>query len=172
MVGFNVQVSRCQFNGYMAVAKVVGRTHEVKWSTMFRTRGDAQYRLIGGNDTQQIALCADQHVTATQHTPTGYEYAHHIALTGGGIKTAFLPDIPVQADTRCAAQQSVGQASTLWEYFVEQLHGGLKQKVALRHGQLYCRLTHQQLTIGAHGVALWIDVHDGQVAVVHHVTFA
>lgn len=47
-----------------------------------------------------------------------------------------------------------------------------KQKVALRHWQHFGGFASQELTVGAHFVSFWIDLHVGSITIQNHVLLA
>ena len=71
VVGFNLQVIGLQLYGYMAVAQVVGRAHQVKGAAMFGAGADSQYLLRCGDDAHHGAIFGHQHITASHGLPMG-----------------------------------------------------------------------------------------------------
>ena len=95
MVGFDFQVIGLQFNGYMAVAQVIGGAGQVKRRAVRCAMGDAQHALWRGQHLEQRAVFAHQHIATTHHLAALQKHAYLPPSTVGGFKAAFLPHIPV-----------------------------------------------------------------------------
>lgn len=113
MVRLDLQVIGLQLDLDMAVAQVVGGAHEVKGAAMFGTRCDDQYRLRGSLYPDHGAIFSHQHVATADHGAAWQEHTQRTSLAVGGIKAAFLPNVPVQLDGGGALEQNGGQTLAL-----------------------------------------------------------
>ena len=87
MVGLDLQVVGLQFDGYVAVAQVVGGAGQVKGRAVFCASGDAQHGLRRGLHPHQRAVFGHQHITAAHHGATGQEHTQGTALAVGGAQS-------------------------------------------------------------------------------------
>ena len=67
VVGFNLQVIRLEFNGYVPIAQMVGGADQVVRRSMLAAMCDAQHRLWCSDDAHQRTVVEHQHVATTYH---------------------------------------------------------------------------------------------------------
>ena len=130
MVGLNFQVVGLQFDGHMAVAQVVGSTHQVKDRAVGGAGGDLQHALGCGNRTDQRAVFGHQYVAAAHGLAARQEDGQFAPLAVGGGKARFLAHVPVQLDGGGALQQHFGQALALGKQFMDGQHTFTFKKVS------------------------------------------
>ena len=99
MVGFDLEVICLQFDGDMAIAQVVSRTHEVKRRAVVRVMGDAQHRLRRRHHLEQRTIFAHQHIPAANGAAPRKKHTHLAAGVVKGFKPTFLTHIPIEGDT-------------------------------------------------------------------------
>ena len=73
----------------------------------------------------QRTILGHQHVASTDHSAAWQEDAQCSALTVGGVKAAFLADVPIQRDRGGALDQDGGQSAALGDQFVDGQHEGV-----------------------------------------------
>ena len=117
MVGFDLEVICLQFDGDMAIAQVVSRTHEVKRRAVVRVMGDAQHRLRRCHHFEQGTVFAHQHITPAHGTASGKKHTHLATGVVMGFKPTFLTHIPIEGDTGRASEQGFGQSMALPKVF-------------------------------------------------------
>lgn len=86
MVWFDLQVVGLQFNGNVAVAQVVGRTHQVKGCAVLCAGSDFEHALGGGNHTDHGAVFGHQYVTAAHGLTTWQKNGQFTPLAVSGCK--------------------------------------------------------------------------------------
>ena len=123
VVGFDLQVVGLELDGHVPVAQVVGRADQVVGRAVLGAMGDFEHRLGRRNHPHQRAVFSHQHVPATHSGATRQKNPERAPCGVGGVKTAFLPYIPVQFDSGCALEQRRGQAGALGDEF-----GGLEHQ--------------------------------------------
>ena len=80
MIGLNFQVIGLQLNRHMAVAQVVGGTHQIKRAAMRSAGRDVQHFLWCCNDAHHEAILGHQHITTAHSLATGQENGQLTAL--------------------------------------------------------------------------------------------
>ena len=122
MVRFDLQVVRLQFDLHMAVAQVVGRTHQVERRAMRGARRDDQHRLGCRHHADHGTVFGYQHITSANRGAAWQEHAQGSPLVVGGIEATFLAHIPVEFDGGGTLEQHRGQTLALREEFVDGQH--------------------------------------------------
>ncbi len=80
----------------MPIAQVVGRTNQIIRRAMGRAVGNAKYRLVSGYDANERTVFSHHHIAATHHH-TALQKHTKLPTTGvGAVKSAFLPNIPIE----------------------------------------------------------------------------
>ena len=96
MVWFYFEVVRFEFNGYMAVAEVVGGANQIVGRSMLRAVRDFEHGLGRRRHSHQRAVFQHKHVATAHHGAARQKNTEGTSQGVGGVETAFLSNIPVQ----------------------------------------------------------------------------
>ena len=95
MIGLNFQVIGFQLNRDMAVAQVVSRADQVKRGTVVGSVLNKQDFLCTGYHFYKRTIFRHQYIPAAYQCAPGQEHTQLSASGISGIKSTFLPDIPI-----------------------------------------------------------------------------
>ena len=112
VIGFDLQMIGLQLNGYMAIAEVVCRAHEIKRRAVYRACRDVQHLLRRGDHTDQRAVFCHQHIATAYRLTAWQEDGQLAAGVVSGCEAAFLAYIPVELDRGSTLQKHACQAFT------------------------------------------------------------